>query len=115
MTINFVLPLLFFQLAQSLQLQTKWDIIFFLEPGNTFVDDGTRYMEQSSLDERIKKADKLKALLKEYNLEDKVIYLKGFLKKKFFNNFNIIKNYINNLLYDNTKCIYIQKCCYRLY
>lgn len=85
-----------YQHAQSIQKYFSWDKIFVLTPNNpNFVDDGSRYMNQSSMEERQKNMDKLNKLIKEFGYEDKVQYLVG---GEFEKNFNIVKNYINNIL-----------------
>jgi nicotinamide riboside kinase len=62
-----------------------------LPPKNTFVDDGTRYMVQSSLEERNKNYNRLVALLKKFGWWDKVQVIDG----NFLENFETVKNYIN--------------------
>lgn len=79
-------------LALSLKDSIKWDKIFLLPPKNIFVDDGTRYMKQSSIEERNKNFDILVALIKEFGLWEKV----EILDDTFEGNFNRIKEYINS-------------------
>jgi NadR type nicotinamide-nucleotide adenylyltransferase len=79
--------------AKSLSGRVKWDKIFLLPPKNTFVDDGSRYMKQASIDERVSNFNKLTELLKEFKLWDKVEILDG----DFLHNFEVVKNYINKL------------------
>ena len=79
--------------AKSLEGRVKWDKIFLLPPKNKFVDDGSRYMKQSSIDERIENFSKLVTLLKEFGLWDKVEILDG----DFLQNFERVKGYINDL------------------
>lgn len=79
--------------AKSLEGRVKWDKIFLLPPKNKFVDDGSRYMKQSSIDERIENFSKLVTLLKEFGLWDKVEILDG----DFLQNFERVKEYINDL------------------
>jgi hypothetical protein len=52
-------------------------------------------MNQSSIEERKKNMDKLNKLIKEFGYEDKVQYL---VCGEFEKNFNIVKDYINNIL-----------------
>ena len=85
---NKVLPV-----AKSLEGRVKWDKIFLLPPKNKFVDDGSRYMKQASIDERIANFNKLTELLKQFGLWDKVEILDG----SFLSNFNRIKDYINSV------------------
>ena len=79
--------------AKSLAGRVKWDKIFLLPPKNKFVDDGSRYMKQSTIDERIANFNKLVGLLKQFGLWDKVEILDGDFKS----NFETVKNYINKL------------------
>jgi NadR type nicotinamide-nucleotide adenylyltransferase len=79
--------------AKSLSGRVKWDKIFLLPPKNMFVDDGSRYMKQASIDERVSNFNKLTELLKEFKLWDKVEILDG----DFLHNFEVVKNYINKL------------------
>ena len=85
------------QHAHSVQKYFNWNHIFILTPANpTFVDDGSRYMKQASIEERQKNMDKLNALIEEFGYpKDKITYLKG---GDFENNFNIVKKYIEKLL-----------------
>ena len=85
--------------AQSIQKYFNWDHIFVLTPNNTFIDDGTRYMAQSSIEERQKNLYKLNKLIDEFGYDkNKITYLKG---GEFENNFNIIKEYINGIFLGN--------------
>ena len=79
--------------AKSLAGRVKWDKIFLLPPKNKFVDDGSRYMKQSTIDERIANFNRLVELLKQFGLWDKVEILDGDFKS----NFEKVKNYINKL------------------
>lgn len=79
--------------AKSLEGRVKWDKIFLLPPKNKFVDDGSRYMKQASIDERIANFNKLVQLLKDFNLWDKVEILDG----TFLSNFERVKGYVNSL------------------
>lgn len=73
-----------------------WDKIFMIPPGNKFVDDGSRYMKQSSMEEREKNYKILLDLIKEICPEyfDKMVFL---TPSDYYNNFITIKNYINEL------------------
>lgn len=82
-----------FPVAKSLEGRVKWDKIFLLPPKNKFVDDGSRYMKQASIDERIANFNKLTELLKQFGLWDKVEILDG----SFLTNFNRVKDYINSV------------------
>lgn len=81
------------QCVKTLNADITWDKIFVFPPNNAFVDDGTRYMGQSSIEERTKNYNYLIELLKEFNLSDKVEVLDG----TFYENFIKVKNYINDL------------------
>ena len=79
--------------AKSLAGRVKWDKIFLLPPKNKFVDDGSRYMKQSTIDERIANFNILVGLLKRFGLWNRVEILDGDFKS----NFEKVKNYINKL------------------
>lgn len=79
--------------AKSLENRVKWDKIFLLPPKNKFVDDGCRYMKQSSFEERINNYEILERLLKVFDVWDKVEILNG----DYLSNFERVKNYINVL------------------
>ena len=80
------------QLAWNIKRGIQWDKIFLLPPKNTFVDDGCRYMEQSSMEERTKNYNRLVELLKKFGWWDKVEVING----DFLENFETVKNYINS-------------------
>lgn len=79
-------------LAWNIKRGIQWDKIFLLPPKNEFVDDGTRYMEQSSMEERNKNYEKLVTLLKNFGWWDKVEIING----NYLENFESVKNYINS-------------------
>lgn len=85
-----------FPVAKSLEGRVKWDKIFLLPPKNNFVDDGSRYMKQSTMDERIANYDRLVVLLQMFGLWDKVEILEG----DFLSNFETVKQYINSVYGD---------------
>lgn len=74
-----------------------WNKIFIIPPGNKFVDDGCRYMAQSSMEERTKNYNNLLQMIKEICPEylDKMVEL---VPGNYYNNFIQVKNYINGLL-----------------
>ena len=80
------------QLAWNIKRGIQWDKIFLLPPKNTFVNDGCRYMEQSSMEERTKNYNRLVELLKEFGWWDKVEIIDG----NFFENFKTVKKYIES-------------------
>lgn len=77
--------------AKSWQRGITWDKIFLLPPKNNFVDDGVRYMAQSSIEERTKNYNILVELLHQFGWWDKVEILRG----NYEQNFNTVKYYIN--------------------
>lgn len=79
--------------AKSLHGRVKWDKIFLLPPKNKFVDDGTRYMKQSSMDERTLNFVRLSGLLRDFGLWEKVEILDG----DYLQNFERVKEYVNSL------------------
>ena len=72
----------------------KWDHIFVFPPSKNFVDDGSRYMEQASMEERNKNFEILQKLIQEFYPDVSKTYLNG----SFLQNFNEVKNYINSLI-----------------
>lgn len=78
-------------LAWNIKRGIQWDKIFLLPPKNKFVDDGSRYMVQSSMEERTKNYNRLVDLLKQFGWWSKVEILDG----DFLNNFERVKEYIN--------------------
>ena len=77
-------------LAWNIKRGIQWDKIFLLPPKNKFVDDGTRYMEQSSMEERTKNYNRLVNLLKQFGWWDKVEVING----DYLENFETVKAYI---------------------
>ena len=78
-------------LAWNIKRGIQWDKIFLLPPKNVFVDDGSRYMKQSTMDERTKNYNILVQLLKDFGWWDKVEIING----NFLENFETVKNYIS--------------------
>ena len=72
----------------------KWDHIFVFPPSKKFIDDGSRYMGQSSTEERNKNFEILQKLIQEFYPDVSKTYLNG----SFLQNFNEVKNYINSLI-----------------
>lgn len=72
----------------------KWNHIFIFPPNKDFVDDGTRYMGQASMEERNKNFAKLQEFIQEFYPEVSKTYLTG----SYLENFEEVKNYINSLL-----------------
>ena len=82
-----------YSVAKALQSGVTWDKIFLITPHNKFVDDGSRYMGQASIEERMKNYRILKNYLTEFGLIDKVVELNG----SYMDHFNAVKDYINGL------------------
>ena len=72
----------------------KWNHIFVFPPSKNFVDDGSRYMGQASMEERNKNFEILQKLVQEFYPDVSKTYLNG----SFLENFNEVKNYINSLI-----------------
>lgn len=72
----------------------KWDHIFVFPPSKKFVDDGSRYMGQASMEERNKNFEILQKLIQEFYPD----VSKTYLNRSFLENFNEVKNYINSLI-----------------
>lgn len=72
----------------------KCDHIFVFPPSKNFVDDGSRYMGQASMEERNKNFEILQKLIQEFYPDVSKTYLNG----SFLQNFNEVKNYINSLI-----------------
>ena len=79
-------------LAKAMNGRVIWTKIFVLVPRNKFVDDGTRYMKQSSMEERRSNLEKLMSYIEMFGLKDKVTLLDGSFKE----NFEYVKQYINS-------------------
>lgn len=82
---------------QHLLKGVYWDHIFMIPPGNKFVDDGTRYMKQSSIEERSKNYECLLEIIAELTPEylDKMTVLQP---GNYLYNYQTVKDYINGLL-----------------
>ena len=74
-----------------------WDKIFIIPPGNKFVNDGTRYMKQSSMDERTRNYHTLLHLINQIcpDYMEKMVEL---IPGNYYHNFVTVKDYINGLL-----------------
>lgn len=75
-----------YKLASTLDM--KWDKVFMFPPHNKFVDDGSRYMAQSSMSERQKNFDVLCKIMKDFGIEYEI------LNGNFYENFLSVKDYI---------------------
>lgn len=83
--------------AKHIIEKTKWNAIFFLAPGNDFVDDHTRFMKHSGMIERINMFNWLRYAVDHFGLSNITTYLPG---GDFKNNFETIKNYVKEI-YNN--------------
>ena len=81
-------------LAEKLIPKIKWDHIFIFPPSKDFVNDGSRYMKQSSMEERNKNFFKLMMLVNTYYDNVSKTYMVG----SFLENFNEVKSYINSII-----------------
>ena len=72
----------------------RWDKIFLLMPGGTFVDDHVRYMGCSDISERRKMFDGLVDSIEEVGDWDKVVILNG----SYYENFITIANYVKEII-----------------
>lgn len=80
-------------LAEKIFSKIKWDHIFIFPPSKEFVNDGSRYMKQASMDERTKNFIKLQKLVNKYYPEESKTYLIG----SFYENFCNVRDYINKI------------------
>lgn len=81
-------------LADELTSKCKWDKIFLLCPKGKFVDDHTRYMGHSGIEERSELFDILCNELKSAGLWDKVTIIDG----GYYNNFVTVRDYVNGII-----------------
>lgn len=82
--------------ADAITKKCRWDKIYVLAPHGVFVDDHTRYMEFSGMQERRELFEILCRNLKESGNWDKVVILTG----GYYDNFKKIKNDIKEM-YEN--------------
>lgn len=82
--------------ADAITKKCRWDKIYVLAPHGVFVDDHTRYMEFSGMDERKELFEILCRNLKESGNWDKVVILTG----GYYDNFKKIRNDIKEM-YEN--------------
>lgn len=71
----------------------KWDKIFLVEPHGKFVNDGSRYMGQASIEERQKNDTILKDLIKKYYPNADIQILNG----TYLDHFIAVKKYVESL------------------
>lgn len=90
--INILLPV-----ANYIVHSTKWDKVYFLTPGNDFVDDHSRFMKHAELQEREDMERWLKSAVIRQMPDTEVEYLPG---GDYMGNFETIKNYAKEI-YNN--------------
>lgn len=78
----------------ELSSKSRWDKIFLIAPHGVFVDDHTRYMGHSEMDERQKLFDILCADIKWAGNWDKVTILTG----NYYENFMAVVNYVKEVM-----------------
>lgn len=83
------------RVARYIADHSRWDKIFFLTPGNDFVDDHSRFMKHSEMSEREDMYDWLKHYVEDdvYWAEN-ITYLPG---GDYLGNFETIKNYAKEI------------------
>ena len=81
-------------MADELTRKSRWDRIYLLAPRGTFVDDHTRLMAHSSMDERNKLFELLVKNIKESGNWDKVI----ILQEGYWGNFQRIVNDVKEII-----------------
>ena len=81
-------------MADELTRKSRWDSIYLLAPRGTFVDDHTRLMAHSSMDERNKLFELLVKNIKESGNWDKVI----ILQEGYWGNFQRIVNDVKEII-----------------
>ena len=83
--------------ATNIVRNTKWDKIYFLTPGNDFVDDHSRFMKHADMSERTDMRTWLDIFIARHYGSDKVEYLPG---GDYKGNFETIKKYVEGI-YNN--------------
>jgi len=81
--------------ADELAAKSRWDKIFLLAPHGKFVDDHSRYMGHSEMNERQELFDILCETIKRNGDWDKVTILSG----NYYENFMAIVNYVKEIMY----------------
>lgn len=87
-------------MADELTRKSKWDKVFLVAPKGAFVDDHTRFMKHSGMDERLKLYNILVENLKRSGLWDKVTILDG---GEYCLNFLKVKQYVENYMANGLK------------
>ena len=81
-------------MADELTAKSRWDKIFLLPPRGVFVDDHSRYMGHSGMDERNALYDIMCRNLKAAGLWEKVTVLNG----NYYENFITVVNYVKGII-----------------
>lgn len=81
-------------MADELTAKCKWDKIFLLCPHGKFVDDNTRYMGHSGMDERTELFNILCDNFKRCGLWEKVQIISG----SYYENFITVSNYVKEVI-----------------
>jgi nicotinamide riboside kinase len=76
--------------ADELDRKSRWDKIFLIAPHGVFVDDHTRYMGHSEMNERMELFNILCDAIKRAGNWDKVTVLSG----NYYENFIAVSNYV---------------------
>ena len=80
--------------ADELARKSRWDKIFLIAPHGVFVDDHTRYMGHSGMNERKELFDILCEDIKRVGDWDKVTILSG----NYYENFMVVANYVKETI-----------------
>jgi NadR type nicotinamide-nucleotide adenylyltransferase len=80
--------------ADELTRKSRWDKIFLIAPHGVFVDDHTRYMGHSEIEERRQLFDILCEAVKRTGNWDKVTILSG----NYYENFMAVVNYVKEIM-----------------
>lgn len=80
--------------ADEITRKCKWDKIFLIAPHGIFVDDHTRFMKHSGMEERKELFDILVRNIKESGNWDKVTILTG----NYYENFISVVDYVNEMI-----------------
>jgi NadR type nicotinamide-nucleotide adenylyltransferase len=81
-------------MADEITRKCRWDKIFLVAPHGVFVDDHTRYMAHSGMDERLELFNILCDNIKASGDWDKVVILKG----NYYENFLTIVKYVREVM-----------------
>lgn len=80
--------------AEYIAENHRWDKIFFLTPGNDFVDDHSRFMKHAEMKEREDMYEWLKCYIEDVYGAENITYLPG---GDYLGNFETIKNYAKEI------------------